>query len=73
MISIRYVNATLQTKNKKQIVNDSQKVRGVRSDVEKKELSDSLGPLTKTLNDPLPAPLVKTLKSATSFTLTPLG
>lgn len=37
------------------------------------ELSDSLGPLTVTLSAPLPAPLVKTLKSATSFTLTPLG
>lgn len=33
----------------------------------------SLGPLTVTLSSPLPAPLVNTLKSATSFTRTPLG
>lgn len=32
-----------------------------------------LGPLTVTLSSPLPAPLVNTLKSATSFTRTPLG
>ena len=37
------------------------------------QVSDSLGPLTETLSAPLPAPLVKTLKSATSFTRTPLG
>lgn len=47
--------------------------KGLRSDAEKRELSDSLGPLTETFSAPLPAPLVKTLKSATSFTLTPLG
>lgn len=29
--------------------------------------------MTETLSSPLPAPLVKTLKSATSFTLTPFG
>lgn len=45
----------------------------VRHYAEKRELSDSLGPLTETFSSPLPAPLVKTLKSATSFTLTPLG
>lgn len=39
----------------------------------KRSLSDSLGPLTETCRAPVPAPLVKTLKSATSFTLTPLG
>lgn len=33
----------------------------------------SLGPLTVTLSSPLPAPLVNTLKSATSLTRTPLG
>lgn len=38
-----------------------------------RELSDSLGPLTETFSSPLPAPLVKTWKSATSFTLTPFG
>lgn len=38
-----------------------------------REGSDSLGPLMETFSSPLPAPLVKTLKSATSFTLTPLG
>lgn len=36
-------------------------------------LSDSQGPLTETLSVPLPAPLVKTLKSATSLTRTPFG
>lgn len=41
--------------------------------MQRTELSDSLGPLTETLSAPLPAPLVKTLKSATSFTLTPVG
>lgn len=40
---------------------------------EKRGRSDSLGPLTETFSSPLPAPLVKTLKSATSFTLTPFG
>lgn len=54
--------------------NNSKSVReGVRSDAQRRELSDSLGPLTETFSAPLPAPLVKTLKSATSFTLTPLG
>lgn len=32
-----------------------------------------LGPFTVTLSSPLPAPLVYTLKSATSFTLKPFG
>lgn len=32
-----------------------------------------LGPFTLTLSSPLPAPRVWTLKSATSFTLTPFG
>lgn len=45
----------------------------VWSYAEKAQLSDSLGPLTETSSVPLPAPLVKTLKSATSFTLRPLG
>lgn len=36
-------------------------------------MTDSLGPLTETFSVPLPAPLVKTLKSATSLILTPLG
>lgn len=51
--------------------NNSKNVR--RGGMQGRELSDSLGPLTETLSSPLPAPLVKTLKSATSFTLTPLG
>lgn len=54
--------------------NNSKNVQGgLGSDAEKRELSDSLGPLTETFSSPLPAPLVKTLKSATSFTLTPFG
>lgn len=34
---------------------------------------DSPGPFTETFNSPVPAPLVKTVKSATSLTRTPLG
>lgn len=67
------MNATLQTKNPNKGNNFKNVRRGVRSDAEKRGLSDSLGPLTETFSAPLPAPLVKTLKSATSFTLTPLG
>lgn len=51
--------------------NHSKNARG--GVMQRTELSDSLGPLTETLSAPLPAPLVKTLKSATSFTLTPVG